>query len=448
MNRKTRHGFTLAGAALLAGGLVVGCGSGTSATGNNAATSGNTAATSGGGPVTITWAIGQITHSNMRTQLVAAFEKAYPNIKVTIQPEASNTDTTRQQLTTSIGAGASSPDIYLGDVIWPAQFGSHSLAAPLNNMFPSSFFSRFSSGLVKGATYNNNIYGAPFFVDTAFLFYRKDLLKKAGLPVPTTWEQLQTEAQTLQKKGLVKYGFIWQGASYEGLTCDFSEYLADAGGSVLDSSGKPSIDSAAATKALTYMRGLVTSGVTPNAVTTDQENQSMNLFAQGNAAFLRNWSYAWSVSNDKTQSSVVGKVGVTTLPTFAGGTNHYSAVGGWDLYVNPHSKNMAADKTFIDWLTGPAAQTILVQHGELPTNAQIASQASQIASQSGNNSPIYGLVGKTSLVSRPDQTPNYPQLSQALYTNVNAALAGSATVAQALKQAQQQIASATSSGGL
>ena len=52
-------------------------------------------------------------------------------------------------------------------------------------------WSTFSNGLVPSVTYDNQVYAAPLFTDNAFLFYRKDLLQKANLPVPTTWEQLR-----------------------------------------------------------------------------------------------------------------------------------------------------------------------------------------------------------------------------------------------------------------
>ena len=52
------------------------------------------------------------------------------------------------------------------------------------------------------------------------------------MPVPTTWEQLESDAKTIQAKAGIKYGFVSEGASYEGLTCNFMEYLTDAGGTV------------------------------------------------------------------------------------------------------------------------------------------------------------------------------------------------------------------------
>ncbi len=447
MKLATTKTVAIAGSVLMAGGLLAGCGtsSNTTAGGGN-----STGASGSSSPVnfskasgTIIWAAPPITHTGLRADMIAAFEKKYPNIKVTLQNQASNTDTNKASLTTTIGGGSATPDVYMGDVIWPAQFAHAQLAMSLSSKLPSSFWNRFSKGLVQGATYKGNVYAAPFFADSGFLWYRKDLLKKAHLPVPTSWAQVASEAATLQKDGYVKYGYVWQGASYEGLTCDFMEYLTDAGGQVLNSKGQANIDTPQALKALTFMRGLITSGVTPSAVTTFQEPDSENVFLQGQAAFQRNWSYVWADSQNPQNSKIVGKVGVTVLPTFGGGPG-YSTIGGWDLYVNPHTKNLPADLAFINWMTGTQAQTILAtKYSEIPTNASVANNPKVKAV-----SPVFNIVSQTHYVARPSYTPNYAAVSKAIYTNVNAALAGSVTPAQALKQAQAQITSALSNGGL
>ena len=73
---------------------------------------------------------------------------------------------------------------------------------------------------------------------------------------------------------------------------------------------------------------------------------------------MRNWDYAYGVSNSKG-SDVIGKVGVVPLPTFAGQPQPgYSNIGGWNLYINPHSKNLTADLNFIKCMSGTQAQTI------------------------------------------------------------------------------------------
>jgi multiple sugar transport system substrate-binding protein len=410
-----------------------------------AAPSASGSATSGN----ITWWASPITTSSPdpRTVLISAFEKAYPQIHVTLQSAPTDTDTNRASLITTISGGASSPDVFMGDVIWPAQFGHSGLAVPLSSYFPSSYWDSFAPGLVQGATYKGQVYGAPFFEDQGFLYYRKDLLTREHMAVPTTWPQLESEAATLVHKGLVKYGYVWQGGSYEGLTCNFMEYLGSAGGTALNSGlTQSALNSTAGTQAATFMRSLITSGATPSAVTTFQEAQSMSAFATGQAAFLRNWDYGWSYSQTASSpSSVVGKVGVTPLPSFQGqpspGTSN---IGGWNLYINPHSKNIAADVTFIKWMTSADAQTILgTQFSEIPTVQSVRQSAAVKA-----KNPVLAIVGNTRLIPRPAQTPAYAKVSQAIYTNINSLLAGSTSVSGALSAASSQINSALSSSGL
>jgi len=398
---------------------------------------------------TIDWWASPINTSgkDVRQVLISDFEAQYPNIKVTLTSAPTNTDTNRATLATDISGGASTPDVFMGDVIWPAQFGAHGFAVPLSNYLPASYWAQFAPGLVQGATYKGVVYGSPMFEDQGFLYYRKDLLAKEHLPVPTTWEQVMSESETLQKAGLVKYGFVWEGASYEGLTCDYMEYLTDAGGTATNSSyTSASLDSAASVKAVTFMRSLISSGVTPSAVTTFQEPQAMSTFTSGDAAFLRNWDYAYADSQ-VAGFATVGKVGVAPLPTFAGESYPgYSNIGGWNLYINPHSKNIAADLTFVKWMASTQAQTDLATYASsIPTVQSVRTSPAIIA-----KSPVLATVPKTRLVPRPAGTPNYPQLSSAIYQNVNAALSGSSSPSAAMSAAQSAANTALSSsaGGL
>jgi multiple sugar transport system substrate-binding protein len=389
--------------------------------------------------------------NDARTVLIKAFEKQYPNIKVSLVSAPTDTDTNRATLATEISGGSSTPDVYMGDVIWPAQFGAHQLALPLSSVMPKSYWSRFAPGLVQGATYKGQVYGSPLFEDQGFLYYRKDLLAKEGLSVPTTWEQLEADSVKLVHANLVKYGFVWEGDSYEGLTCNFSEYLADAGGASTNSTyTKATLDSAAATKAITFMRSLITSGASPAAVSTFQEPQAMNTFGGGNAAFLRNWDYAYTAATTASSGGklTASQVGVAPLPTFAGqSAPGYSNIGGWNMYINPHSKNVGADVTFIQWLSGTAAQDILAQkYGFISTVTTVRNSAAVVASN-----PVFAVVPKTKLTPRPAGTAEYPALSTAIYQNVNSALAGSKSPSAAAASAQSAATSAlssTSSGGL
>jgi multiple sugar transport system substrate-binding protein len=427
--------------------------------GSSSASSGTTPAassTSSVGSTTsgdIVWSASPLSGTganDARTVLINAFEKQYPNIHVTLVSASTDTDTNRSTLATQIAGGAG-PDVFMGDVIWPAQFGAHQLAVPLSQYLPSSYWSKFAPGLVSGATYKGAVYGSPLFEDQGFLYYRKDLLTKDKLPVPTTWEQLETDAKTVLAKGQSKYGFVWEGDSYEGLTCNFMEYLTDAGGTATNSGyTQATLNSAAALKAVTFMRSLITSGVSPAAVTTFQEPQAMNTFASGQAVFLRNWDYAYTdaITPSDGGKLTASQVGVVPLPTFAGQpTPGYSNIGGWNMYINPHSKHLGADLTFIQFLSSTTAQDILSQkYGFISTVAAVRSAPATIAAN-----PVFAIVPNTKLVPRPAGTPNYPALSTAIYQNVNGALAGSATPAAAvaaMESAANTALSSSSGGGL
>lgn len=439
---------------------VAGCSSSSSSTpasSSTSSTSSSPAATSSIGSTTsgsIVWSASPLSGTganDARTVLINAFEKQYPGIHVTLVSAPTDTDTNRATLATEISGGATTPDVFMGDVIWPAQFGAHQLAVPLSQYLPASYWSRFAPGLVAGATYKGLVYGSPLFEDQGFLYYRKDLLAKYHMAVPQTWEQLETDAKTLASNGSVKYGFVWQGDSYEGLTCNFMEYLTSAGGSPTNAAyTSATLNSPAALKAVTFMRSLITSGASPAAVTTFQEPQAMNTFGGGNAAFLRNWDYAYTAAITPSSGGklTASQVGVAPLPTFAGqGYPGYSNIGGWNMYINPHSTHLGADLTFIQWLSTPAAQDILsMKYGFISTVTAVRTDPTVIGSN-----PVFAVVPKTRLVPRPAGTPEYPALSTAIYQNVNAALAGSASpsaAAAAMQSAATTALSSTSNGGL
>src|SRR6202042_378910 len=121
--------------------------------------------------------------------------------------------------------------------------------------------------------------------------------------------------------------------------------------------------------------------------------------------------------------------------------------GGWNLYVNPHSSHVAADLTFIQWLSSPAAQDILSErYGFISTVTAVRSDPKVIGSN-----PVFAGVPKTRLTPRPGGPPEYPARSTAIYQNVNGALAGSASpasAASAMQSAASTALTSTSSGGL
>jgi multiple sugar transport system substrate-binding protein len=381
---------------------------------------------------TITWFASSITQSqnDPRRVLVDAFEREHVPIEVRQIAGNSSTDTMRESLRRFIAAG-SFPDVYLGDVIWPADFGYHRLAVALSDRLPETFWRRFVDGLVDGGKYAGKTFAAPFYADQGMLFYRTDLVPHP----PATWEDLVRSAKDLRRRSRVKTGFLWHAAAYEGLTCCWTEFAADAGVPPPGPDGSGGrLDSQAAQDVLLFLRGLITDGISPDVVTSTREPQALQMFNAGQAAYLRGWNSAWVSMNTPGISQVVGKVGVAPLPTFAGQRIRYSTVGGWSVFVNPHTSKLDHALTFIKWMTDVEAQRIMARFSTLPTNAEVRSDQAL-----GAEYPPLAAAVRATPISRPATTPNYRRVSEAIYTNINRALRGEVPVGAALRQAQLEV---------
>ena len=207
--------------------------------------------------------------------------------------------------------------------------------------------------------YGGHTYGAPWFTDFGMVYYRKDLLAQYKLPLPTSWEQLQVEAKMLVAKHAVREGFVFQGSQYEGLVCNALEYVNGAGGRVYGPTAASTQMQAA--NGLATMRGMITSGASPQAVTAYKEAETANDFTNGLAAFARNWPYMWALAQG-SGSKVVGKVGVLPM-LHEPGKPGYSTLGGWWLGINKNTKNADQAWTFINYLISSQQEQYYAIHG-------------------------------------------------------------------------------------
>jgi multiple sugar transport system substrate-binding protein len=401
----------------------------------------------GTGPVTLNWPASTITNREQepRQALIDAFERVNPSISVALVSNPTNTDEAREKLREQLSCGEDgrAPDLYLGDVIWPAEFARDGLARPLDDLFKPAFWTRFPEDLVTAASYQGKTYAAPFYVDQGVLLYRKDLLDQEGLPnPPKTWEELADAARVLLKKEKVDHGFVWQGAEYEGLTCVWTEFSAEPQKpDVISPPGEPDarpiVDTPRSRAALAFMRGLLTSKVSPLEVTNFREAQSQEAFQVGStgrgAAFQRAWNSAY-FDVLVSDSPVHGKVGVAPLPVFAGRPGpHPSTIGGWSLYVNPRTEHLAEVREFIDWMTASAAQFILTEYSVNPTNKTVRDDTAV------RRHPELAASVQERPVHRPSFTPEYRRVSQCINSEVHKALLGGVTPAEALREAQRRI---------
>jgi multiple sugar transport system substrate-binding protein len=391
-------------------------------------------------PTTINWWVSRLpSHDgDLRPHLINAFRRRYPQIDVQIVRSPQDTNANRAALTAQILGGSSSPDVYEGDITWAAQFGHASLAMPLREVLPAGYWDAFPPALRSAASYGDELYFLPMYTDQGFLLYRKDLLAKHGLRVPGTWEELVRTSGRLIEAGEVRSGFAWQGASYEGLTADVTEFLADAGGAIV-ADGSAAFGSPASLRAIEFLHSLVTRGISPAAVSTYQEQDSMQAFLNGDVAFLRNWAYAYGSANEEG-SGVAGRVGLSTRPGFDGMPQQANAtLGGAGTYLNPHTRNLGAALAFARFIASPEGQRIFATKSDLLPAA---------LGDTDTPSRTLEVASRATLIARPSSTPYYPQVSKAVYTNVNAVIAGARGVPDALGNAVEQIDDALAGAGI
>jgi multiple sugar transport system substrate-binding protein len=160
-------------------------------------------------------------------------------------------------------------------------------------------------------------------------------------------------AQDARTRHGVPFGFVWQGARYEGLVTVFVEHLGAFGGAILDDDGRVVVDAEPAVRALTFMRDAIhRDAVVPEAVLTWQEEQTRFAFQTGQAAFMRNWPYAFALMDD-AGSAIQGRFAVAPMPGEAGGAPT-AALGGSPLAVNAFSAQPDDASRLIAFLREPA----------------------------------------------------------------------------------------------
>ncbi|HCI29496.1 MAG TPA: ABC transporter substrate-binding protein [Fervidobacterium sp.] len=359
------------------------------------------------------------------------FMKANPDIKVSVMPMP-NSSTERHDLyVTYLAAGEKEPTVFMLDVIWPAEF-----APFLEDLTADrSYFEldKFIPGTVKSGTVNGKIVAIPWFTDAGILYYRKDLLDKYGFKnPPKTWDELVKIAQTITAKEKNMYGFVWQGARYEGLVCDFMEFLISYGGDVIDDTGKVVINSKASVDALQFMVDLIYKyKVSPQAVTTYMEEEARISFLNGQAVFMRNWPYAWSTLNDPKESKVAGKVGVAPLPAGPAGRSA-ATLGGWMLGINKNAtpEEKAAAKKLVKFLTSYDEQLYkAINAGQNPTMVDVYKDP-ELKKAAPFMVELYSMF--VNAEPRP-RTAKYSEISDVMQKYLHAALTQQMTAQQAIQ---------------
>jgi multiple sugar transport system substrate-binding protein len=366
-------------------------------------------------------------------------------IKVNYQVQPTDTGQYFDKLRTEFQAGTGAIDVIAGDVIWPAQFAASGYIVDLTDKFTNS--DEYLDGPIQANTYQGKLYGVPFFTDAGMLYYRKDLLEKSGIKEPpTTYSDLYEMAEQVQGESNLRFGYVFQGANYEGGVCNGSEYVWNHGGDILNPEDPTEvvINSPEAIAGLEAYRESVDAGVAPDAVAAYKEPESQAAFLNGDSVFMRNWPYIFGLLPDPKESKIKPEqVDVSPLPVGESGVSSSSALGGWNFMINADSDKQDEAWELVQFLSTPEIQKqFALKESLLPTLTALYEEEDII-----NKLPAVKLGGEAVQNSRPRPvSPFYSDMSLELAEGYNTALKGEVPPEEAVATIEESLQSIIEQG--
>ncbi len=271
---------------------------------------------------------------------IPEFEQA-TGIKVNVESLQESQLTTK--LTTEFATNSSSVDVFMTRPLQEGKmFYKNGWYAPLAGYD----FADFPTNTMNVATFGTKTYLVPLVTEWEVLYYRKDLLKKAGIAAPTTFAELEAAAKKLNAGGVA--GFASRGKGAAAVT-QMSSFVYNYGGQYLDR-GKAAFDQPAALDA-TRFYGRLLANYGPQGSTSLSWENIMPLFQAGKVAMWTDASVFYGQIVDPAKSQVPAEsVGVATFPAGPKGNTPYIVVS-WGMAVAKQSKNKDAAMKFLAWAT-------------------------------------------------------------------------------------------------
>jgi len=332
--------------------------------------------------------------------------------------------------TQTLNAQSSDIDVFTVDVIWPGILALHAVdlsdvAAELEES-GATIFQR----ILTNNTIGDTTVSLPTYTDAGVLYSRTDLMEKYGVEAPTTWEELETAAKTIMDGEVGEgnnafFGFTFQAAAYEGLTCNALEWIySHGGGTIIESDGTVTVNSDESKHAIEQAMGWVDT-IAPSAVTNYMEEDSRGVWQGGNAAFHRNWPYVYSISA-ADDSDLQGKFSLGLLPAGEGDSGQNAAtLGGWNMMVSKYSENQDAGKLFAKfWNSFEVQRARAIERSLNPTIEEVYQDPDVLAANPFMEE-LFDVFAEGS-VARPSTVAAdlYNDVSVAVFTKVNEILTG------------------------
>ena len=357
------------------------------------------------GTVTFWNGYSPIETDTLTKQVIPAFEKQYPNVKVKAQTIPY--DSLRQKLLTGI-AGGQVPDVLRSDIIWVPEFADLGALEPLDTAMSNftTLKDQVYPGTLETNFYQGHYYGLPLDTNTRILFYNKSLFKEAGIAAaPKSFEDFQSACQKIKalgKKGVYCYAEGGTGA------WNIMPWVWSNGGAITNpdyTKATGFLNSAASVQAVTMLRDMEKDGTLSPSILGGGLGTS-DALGKNQAAMIIDGPWMPGILKASYPNL---DYGMALMPAGPGGS--ISVVGGEDIVLFKASKNKEAAKAFITFMLSTEAQTMMGKVGQMPVLKSLAGSSAM---------PDYFATFQEQLKTAKPRTPSpaWPKIDDAINTTV------------------------------
>jgi sorbitol/mannitol transport system substrate-binding protein len=403
---------------------------------------------------TLTIAIVSNSQMEDAISLSGRFEKEHPNIHLNFVTLPENE--ARAKITTAVATGSGEFDaVMISNYETPmwARNGWLTDLQPYIARTPGYDPQDFLPTLRKSLSYRGDLYSVPFYGESSFLVYRKDLLRKAGVTMPAhpTWPQVaKIAAKVDQGPGGVRGICLRGDPGWGEVLAPLDTVINTFGGSWFNKDWQPQLTSPPVERAVRFYVNLVREHGEPGAA-SDGFTECATAYTQGEVAMWYDATSMTSVVEDPATSKVVGKSGYVPAPVVK--TKHSGWLYTWSLGIPKTAPDKQAAWDFVSWMTnkkylkmvGSALGWSHVPPGsrrsayQLPGYAKVAKpyakQTLEAIDSANPNRPTVQPVPYTGIQFL--DIPEFQDLGTRVSQQISAAIAGTESVPSALQQSQQ-----------
>jgi multiple sugar transport system substrate-binding protein len=282
----------------------------------------------GGGPVTLNWFVATQPGGTIQEVADRCSKESHGRYEINVELLPTDATQQREQLVRRLAAKDSTVDLIGMDVIWTAEFANagwiSEWPADLRRQVTKDVF----PSVLKTASFEGKLYGAPFNTNTQLLWYRKDLVSDP----PKTWDEMIATAEKLPEAGTIQL----QANKYEGFTVWVNAMIESAGGSILSGPESVALPEKPTEEALADIGKLANSSAAATDISTSDEDSARLGFEAGDAAFMLNYTFAYASA--QANNPEVGKnMGFARYPRVVADKPSRPPLGGFNIGVGAYS---------------------------------------------------------------------------------------------------------------